>query len=234
QGSVQARWAELTAPGAVLAGVVNGSGRVDRSKRAGRERATAVLPLVENLVASAASTFAAIGGATERSLRDALAAGPDGASSAEAAWSAAERAAARPEECERAARSWVGDAVEVLTEVLAGPGEPDGPDRAARRAAARATKRVAAAQRALGDEGLAAIGLAAAAGLDAAERMVVDLLGVRGRRLVAELRDRLAAHAAAQADREGAAAAAVLDRPELAPDAASLLRLRLAVLKGLT
>ncbi|HEY0118223.1 MAG TPA: dynamin family protein, partial [Cellulomonas sp.] len=37
QGSVQARWAELTAPGGVLPGVVNGSGRVDRSKRAGRE-----------------------------------------------------------------------------------------------------------------------------------------------------------------------------------------------------
>ncbi|RMI06970.1 hypothetical protein EBM89_14340, partial [Cellulomonas triticagri] len=61
QGSAQARWAELTAPGAVLADVVRSSGRVDRSRRTGRERATAVLPLVQDLVSAVAATLAAVG-----------------------------------------------------------------------------------------------------------------------------------------------------------------------------
>jgi hypothetical protein len=64
--------------------------------------------------------------------------------------------------------------------------------------------------------------------------MLVDLLGERGTAAVTLLRDRLAEHAADQARRERDAVAAVLDRPELAPDAASTLRLRLAVIKGLT
>lgn len=235
QGSAQARWAELTAPGAPLAGVVRGSGKVDRSRRTGRERAAAVLPLVQDLVSSAASTLAAVGAATERALRDALATGPAGARSAAEAWSATDRAADRPREVERAAREWVGGAVEVLTGIVSGPVPvPDGADRATRRAAAKATKRAEAAQRALGDEGLAALALAAAAGLEPADRMLGDLLGARGAAVVAELRDRLAGHAAAQAERERDAALAVLDRPELAPDAASTLRLRLAVIKGLT
>jgi hypothetical protein len=64
--------------------------------------------------------------------------------------------------------------------------------------------------------------------------MLVDLLGDRGTAVAATLRDRLAQHAADQAGRERDAAVAVLDRPALAPDAASTLRLRLAVIKGLT
>lgn len=233
QGAAQARWAELTAPGAPLSDVVSDSGRVDRSRRAGRERAAAVMPLVQDLVSSAASTLAAIGAATERSLRDALIAGPPGAPSVADEWSTGERAAARPAEAERAARDWVGAAVEVLVGA-AGPASSDGADRAARRAVARATKRARAAQRALGDEGLAALALAAAAGLDTAEQLLADLLGDRGTRSVAALRERLARHAAGQAERERDAALAVLDRAELAPDVASGLRLRLAVIKGLT
>lgn len=234
QGSAQARWAELTAPGGALAGVVRGSGRVDRSRRTGRERAAATLPLVQDLVSSAASTLAAVGAATERALRDALAAGPAGSGSVAEAWPADSRAADRPREVERAAREWVAGAVEVLNEVSALPAAPAGTDRATRRAAARAAKRADAGRRALGDEGLAALGLAAAAGLGAADAMLGDVLGARGPALVGRLRDQLAEHAAAQAERERLAAVAVLDRPALRPDAASLLRLRLAVLKGLT
>jgi energy-coupling factor transporter ATP-binding protein EcfA2 len=231
QGAAQARWAELTAPGAPLADVVRGSGRVDRSRRTGRERATAVLPLVQDLVSSAASTLAAVGAAAERELRDALATGPAGGTSVAADWP--DRAADRPREVERAAREWVAGAVEVLDDASAVEPAP-GADRAARRAAAKAGKRAAAARRALGDEGLAALALAAAAGLDAADRMLLDLIGEPGRGAVVTLRDRLAGHAADQAGRERDAAATVLDRPELRPDAASLLRLRLAVIKGLT
>ena len=236
QGSAQARWAELTAPGAPLSDVLRGgSGRVDRSRRTGRERATAVLPLVQDLVSSAGSTLAAVGAATERSLRDALVAGPAGGASVAEAWSATDRAADRPREVERAAREWVAGAVDVLNETTAEPvTAPAGADRAARRAAAKATKRAAAARRALGDEGLAALALAAAAGLEAADRMLTDLLGERGTAAVTVLRERLAQHAADQAGRERDAVAAVLDRPELAADAASTLRLRLAVIKGLT
>lgn len=233
QGAVQARWTELTAPGAALADVLKGGGRVDRSRRAGRDRAAAVMPLVQDLVSSASSTLAAVGAATETVLRDALAAGPAGATTLAGSWAAADRAADRPREVERAARDWVGGAVEVLTADPATPA-PVGDDRAAKRAAAKAAKRTAAAQRALGDEGLAALALASAAGLEAADRMLVDLLGERGTAVAATLRDRLAQHAADQAGRERDAAVAVLDRPALAPDAASTLRLRLAVIKGLT
>ncbi|WP_255596165.1 dynamin family protein [Cellulomonas sp. C5510] len=233
QGSAQARWVELTAPGAPLAGAVRPSGRVDRSRRAGKDRATAVLPLVQDLVSSASATLAAVGAATERTLRDALATGPDGARSAAREWSASDRAADRPREVERAAREWVASAVEVLEDEL-GRARPAPVDRSGRRAAVRADRRVAAGRRALGDEGLAALALAAAAGLDAADRMLRGLLGDRGDAAVRVLRDRLADQAAAQAHRERDAAAAVLDRPELRPDAASLLRLRLAVVKGLT
>lgn len=234
QGSAQARWAELTTPGGALADVFRGSGRVDRSKRTGRDRAAAVLPLVQDLVSSSASTLSAVGAATERALRDALATGPAGAGSVGESWPADARAADRPREVERAAREWVAGAVEVLNDVSVTPAVPEGADRAARRAAARAAKRATAARRALGDEGLAALGLAAAAGLGAADQMLANLLGERAPVLVGRLRDQLADHAAAQAERERAAAEAVLDRPELRPDAASLLRLRLAVLKGLT
>lgn len=231
QGAVQARWAELTAPGGPLADVVRESGRVDRSRRTGRERTTAVLPLVQDLVSSAGSTLSAIGAAAERALRDALVTGPDGAASTAQAWPSSP--AARTDEADRAARDWVGGAVEVLTGIEPA-GVPAGADRAMRRAGARSAKRASAARRALGDDGLAALALVAAAGLSAADRMLVDLLGERGTRAVEALRDQLAEHAAGQTAREKAAAAAVLDRPELAPDAASVLRLRLAVLKGLT
>ena len=234
QGAVQARWTELTAPGAPLAGVLRGGGRVDRSRRAGKERAAAVLPLVQDLVSSASSTLSAVGAATETALRDALAAGPAGATAIAGAWSPAERAADRPREVERAARDWVAGAVEVVLTAEAPAPAPGVDDRTARRAATKAAKRAAAAQRALGDEGLAALALAGAAGLEAAERLLVDLLGDRGTAATATLRDRLAQHAADQAGRERDAAVTVLDHPALAADAASTLRLRLAVIKGLT
>ena len=53
-------------------------------------------------------------------------------------------------------------------------------------------------------------------------------------RAVDELRDDLVARAAAQVAVERAAVGEVLADPDLAEDASSRLRLRLAVLKGLT
>lgn len=76
--------------------------------------------------------------------------------------------------------------------------------------------------------------LAGAAGLAEAEDLAADLLGSAGQRLVAAAHADLVDRARTSADQERVAAAAVLDRPGLAPDADSLLRLRLAVVKDLT
>ncbi|MBN9376493.1 MAG: hypothetical protein J0I40_14120, partial [Cellulomonas sp.] len=60
------------------------------------------------------------------------------------------------------------------------------------------------------------------------------LLGEADTAAVASLRDELASLAAAQVDLERATFGAPLADPDLAADASSRLRLRLAVLKGLT
>jgi hypothetical protein len=81
---------------------------------------------------------------------------------------------------------------------------------------------------------LAPVALAAAAGLREADTLLAGLLGDAGQAAVQELRDELAALAAAQVDLERAAFGRPLADPDLAADASSRLRLRLAVLKGLT
>ena len=85
-----------------------------------------------------------------------------------------------------------------------------------------------------GDDGLAAVALAAAAGVRDAHDLLVDLIDTAGERAVEELRDDLVAQVAGQVAVERSAVGDVLADPDLAEDAASRLRLRLAVLKGLT
>ena len=87
---------------------------------------------------------------------------------------------------------------------------------------------------ALGDEGLAAVALAAASGVREARDLLVDLIDTAGERAADELRDDLVARVAGQVAVERAAVGEVLSDPDLAEDASSRLRLRLAVLKGLT
>ncbi|MHB1490532.1 MAG: GTPase, partial [Cellulomonas sp.] len=95
--------------------------------------------------------------------------------------------------------------------------------------------RAARAARALGEHGLAVVALAAAAGIARADELLTAVLPASGTGLSTRLRDDLATRAAQQVGQEGAAIlAGVLDSPDLAPDAASVLRLRLAVLKGLS
>ena len=241
-GAARARWAELAAAGGPLATVVRSSGRVDRSRRAGRGRAEALVPLVEALTRSAAANLTAAGARAELVLRTHLrgAGAPDGGPSLDAAWSASEDAKARAVSADSSARAWAASAAAVATEALRRAAlEPSheavrSRGRHAVRAAKRAAKRAERAERALGEQGLAAVALAAAAGLEPARALLVDLLGDSGTRASDGLRADLADRGAAEVARERAAVGELLDDPDLAPDASSLLRLRLAVLKGLT
>jgi energy-coupling factor transporter ATP-binding protein EcfA2 len=241
-GPARARWAEFAAAGGPLATVVRSSGRVDRSRRAGRGRAEALAPLVDALTRSAAANLTAAGARAELVLRTHLrgAGAPDGGPSLDAAWSEPEDAKARTASAESSARAWVGSAATVGTEALRQAALEPSHDAVrsrgshAVRAAKRAARRAERAERALGVQGLAAVALAAAAGLEPARALLVDLLGEAGAWASDELRADLADRGAAEVARERAAVGELLDDPDLAPDASSLLRLRLAVLKGLT
>ena len=98
----------------------------------------------------------------------------------------------------------------------------------------RAARRRANALRVTGDGVLAPMALAAAAGLSGAADLLTALLDDAGEAAVTALRDELAALASAQVDLERAAVGRPLADRDLAADASSRLRLRLAVLKGLT
>lgn len=228
-GGPQARWAELASPGAPLHDLLRGGGTPDRSKARGRERATALTPLVQELSRSARGVFVALGQGAERELRDWLRDGPAGGRWLADTWDAAARATERENEAQAAAHQWVTTVAIVAPAPVASDA-----DRATRRAAAREARRIAAAYRALGTEGASGVLLAAAAGVDGARELAETLFGAPGRVRVDELRDRLCRAAAEAVTAEAAAARATLDIPDLAEDAASALRLRLAVIKGLT
>ncbi len=238
-GAVRARWTELAAAGGPLGSVVRSSGRVRGSAREGRTRAAAVQPLVEDLTRSATATLIAAGAHTEEVLRAALTGpeAPDGGASVDAAWAPAAPGSGRRSAAEQAARAWTAQGPRVVRAALVGtpPAEstPDGAPRG-RREVARQVRRRRKAEHALGDEGLAAVALAAAAGVPEARELLVDLVDTAGQRAVEELRDDLVARVAGQVAVERAAVGEVLADPDLAEDAASRLRLRLAVLKGLT
>lgn len=223
-GAVRARWSALTSAGAPLDKIVSGKGRVRGSARDGRARSARIAPLVEDLENSATATLSAAGGQAEHALRAALVApdGPDGGRSVDASWAAVGN---RRSAADQAARAWIAQGVRVVRAALAVEPAVD---------ASRAARRRRKAERALGDDGLAAIALTAAAGVQDARDLLVSLIDEAGDRAVDELRTDLVDRAAAHAALERAAVGEVLADPDLADDAASRLRLRLAVLKGLT
>jgi energy-coupling factor transporter ATP-binding protein EcfA2 len=237
-GAVRARWSELTADGGALGALVRSSGRIRRPTRGGRARGAGIETLVEDLTRSAAATLAAAGAHTEAVLRAALTGpgAPDGGASVDAAWASAPLGPSRRSAAEQAARAWTAQGPRVVRAALTtAPAETtaDGAPRS-RRDMARDARRRRKAERALGDDGLGAVALAAAAGVQEARDLVVDLLDTAGARAVDELRDDLVARVAGQVAVERAAVGEVLADPDLAEDASSRLRLRLAVLKGLT
>ena len=99
---------------------------------------------------------------------------------------------------------------------------------------AASAERVAAALKAFGPGGLGALLLAAAAGSDDAARLLARVLGTVHTEAVSALADDLSDRAAAAVDQELDAVLRALDSPNLAADAASSLRVRLAELRRLT
>jgi len=219
-GAVRARWAELVAPGAPFARLVRRSGRVRGTSRTARARGAAAAPMLADLTESATAVLTAVGHRGSAALRAALTGptAPPGGSSVLARWPDGE--ASRVAAAERAARSWVGESARVVRAALAAGGTD--------------ARRTAQVGKAVGEEGLAALALAAAAGVDEAADAVRTLLGESGDDIVGTLRDDLVRRARAQVDLERTIADRTLDDPDLASDASSRLRLRLAVLKGLT
>lgn len=233
-GAVRGRWAELTAPGGVLDGLVRRSGRV-RASRGSSARQEALAALVTDLTHAAATALGSVGDRARDAMRASVAgtSAPPGAAALARAW---EARAAGSTSAEQAARGWVAQGPRVVRAALAAGPRRETPDGAARRLrdVAREARQQAAALRALGDEGLGAVALAAAVGFDEARALLEALLGSSSAGVVRELRDDLATRATAQVAGQRAAADEVLADPDLAPDAAARLRLRLAVLKGLT
>lgn len=223
-GAVRARWSELTAARGPLDRVVAAKGRVRGSARDGRSRSARIAPLVDDLAHSATATLTAAGAQAERSLRAALVApdGPAGGPSVEASWATG---SSRRSAADQAARAWTAQGVRVVRAALSVTPSSD---------ASRRARRRRKAERALGDDGLAAIALAAAAGVEEARDLLVTLIDESGGQAADDLRADLVARVGAQVALERSAVGEVLADPDLADDAASRLRLRLAVLKGLT
>ncbi|WP_051681775.1 GTPase domain-containing protein [Cellulomonas sp. HZM] len=221
-GPVRARWAELSAPDGPLDGLVNARGKVRGSARRGRARSAALAPLVADVTRSAAAVLAQAGAETESALRSALdgAGAPAGGASIVHAWPRDAAASRRTSAADLAARGWASQGGRLV--------------RAATAASGSAGRRATRAVTAVGEDGLAAIALAAGAGVSDARVLLTSLLGTAADAVVDELVDDLAGRAASQAGLERTVVGELLDDPHLADDAASRLRLRLAVLKGLT
>ena len=222
-GEVAARWAELAAGSGPLARVVRPSGRIRSMRRAGRAREQALAPLIHDLRRSAAANFVRAGSAAEEALRSRLdqSAASGGARAFVASWSHEDRQVARDARAEENAAEWALAAEQGVRSML------ESADRGV-------AKRSARAARALGAGGLAAVALAAAAGLGPADDLLAVLLAEAGTHARDALRVSLVERADEHVAREGVALTALLNVPDLADDAASRLRLRLAVLKALT
>lgn len=225
-GAVRARWTQLTAAGGPLAGLVSSSGAPRGTARRATAREAACAPLAEDLARAAAATLVVAGERAEEALRAPLGAAdaPAGASLVLAATPAGSRAPERDATAQAAARGWVAQGARTVHVALAAHPAARG----------RAARRRAKALRVTGDGVLAPMALAAAAGLWGAADLLTALLGDAGEAAVTALRDELAALASAQVDLERAALGRPLADRDLAADASSRLRLRLAVLKGLT
>jgi len=225
-GAVRSRWLELTTRGAPLSALVTKGGRVRGGAKEARARSVAVRPLFDGLQDGARMSLLAARAAARRAVDVALRAadGPRGGAALAdqvEVLTAQEREAAAT----RAAREWVDHALTVVRGLLSG-GE-----------VSRVTVvlvRRSAVLRGIGAETVAAVALAGAAGVDEAAGLTATVLGPAGPELVRTLRDDLVARMGAQVGAEAAVTDVVLADPDLAQDAASRLRLRLAVLKELT
>ncbi|PFG42647.1 50S ribosome-binding GTPase [Isoptericola jiangsuensis] len=214
--SVEARWRELSGTVGIDRVTVKGD-RVRSTRRKGRARSAALDVLRDDVEAAAARTLTAAGTRVEDRLRGVLA-GPTGLpGGVHVVPDHADRTAARETAVPRTVAAWLTGGDERVAAALATPSEP-----------------VAAAAKAFGERGLATLLLAAAAGSDDAVRLLGRVVPGGLADDVTALRDDLADRAEATVDDEVAAVHAALDSPDLADDAATALRLRLAELRRLT
>lgn len=223
-GAARARWSELAAAGGPLTAVVRPSGRLRGSRRTGLARQEALSVLAEDLQRSAEATL--LGGAIHAHtvLIGALTApdGPAGGPTVAGAAPLEQNMQERRTLASEAAADWIRTADQSV-HALVTSGD--------RHVSARASRAV----RSLGEHGLAVVALAAAAGIARADELLVAVLPDSGADLRNQLRDDLATRASALARHEQTVIlGGLLDATDLAPDAASVLRLRLAVLKGLS
>ncbi|NOW01180.1 GTPase [Isoptericola chiayiensis] len=214
--SVDARWRELSGTAGIDRVKVK-DGRARSTRRSGRARSRALESLRDDVDGAAVRTLTAAGARVADRLQAVLAgpAAPPGG--AHVAPDPDERVAAREAAVPGTVAEWAETADRRVAELLAG-----GDDRAT------------AAGKAFGDRGVATLLLAGAAGSGDANRLLDRVLGASAAEEVDALRTDLADRAAAVVDAEVDAVLARLDSPDLADDAATALRLRLAELRRLT
>ncbi|WP_407318464.1 GTPase [Isoptericola halotolerans] len=215
--SVEARWRELSGTAGIDRVKVRGD-RARSTRRAGRTRSEALEVLRDDVEAAARRTLTAAGARVEERLRAVLGGTAAPAGGSYVAPEVDARADARAEAAERTVAGWVSGA--------------DG--RVAGMLGADAGAPVRAAAKAFGERGLATLLLAAAAGSDDAGRLLDRVVGDTATEPAEVLRDDLADRAAAVVAAEIDAVRERLDSPDLADDAATALRLRLAELRRLT
>ena len=216
-GPVRGRWTAFSGRGGPLGGRWT-------SRRRAPARAEALAVIASDLTEAATVALAAARHAGAVAVTTALA--ESSAPGARGLLEAAERLAYSPEtsgavqDPERAAVAWLQSLDEQVGE-LAGA-----TDRGRARAAGRLVRSVGS--------GAAALLGASAVGLGAARAALTDLLGADATPAVEQAVADLAARAAEQARAGAEPARTALASSDLADDAASRLRLRLAVLKDLT
>jgi hypothetical protein len=216
--SVEARWRELSGTSRVDRVKVKGD-RARSTRRSGRARGAALEGLRAEVTAAAARTLVAAGARVEERLRAVLVGAGAPAGGPAVVPDPASRVASRDDEVPRAVRAWDERADAVVADLLAGAGD---------------RRRVEAAVKAFERRGLGTLLLAAAAGSDDAARLLGRVLGDVADEPTAALRDDLADRAAAVVQAEVQAVLDLLEAPDLADDAASGLRVRLAELRRMT
>lgn len=212
-GAVRARWAQLVRHHGALDRLVDRKGRVRGSARDARARAAAVGPLREDLRHAVLTAAQAAAGRAHEHVQAALAQPWAPAGMAQALLSTAGGDEARASAAAQVAADWSEAALRTAREVALA---------------------VPAVGERVGVEALAAAAQAAVLGVPGAAQLLGSVLHERADDLVGPLRAALTGALEELARRERAVADPVLADPDVAADAASLLRLRLAVLKGLT
>ncbi len=216
--SVEARWRELSGTSRVDRVKVK-SDRARSTRRAGRARGAALEGLRAEVTGAVARTLVAAGARVEERLRAVLVGAGAPAGGSAVVPDPAGRVSSRDAEVPRAVQAWDERADAVVADLLAGAGD---------------RQRVEAAVKAFDRRGLGTLLLAAAAGSDDAARLLGRVLGDVADEPTAALRDDLADRAAAVVQAEVQAVLDLLEAPDLADDAASGLRVRLAELRRMT